>query len=114
MDADGCIRWDKSTPQVTVVSVFPGVLKIYKQTFGGSIYSAKKKGGTRAVWRWQATGDSAMKAITHLRPYLFEKRPQADLVIEIRKLKPGLARDGLVSQLKAMKTLDYPYTPEEK
>lgn len=109
MDADGCIRSDKGHPQITVTSCFPGILKVYQQWFGGSIYSAKPRNPkARPGWRWQATGDTGMQVVQALLPYLLEKRPQAEILIRMRGMGPGVAREALASQLKAIKQVNYP------
>jgi len=38
---------------------------------------------------------------------MIEKRPQVDLILEIRQHKPGAIRDGMVAQLGALKHYDY-------
>ena len=48
-----------------------------------------------------------MEMLRLIYPYLWEKLPQADLMLRIRDTKPGLKRDGLIAQLKHLKHLEY-------
>lgn len=111
-DADGCIRYDKGCPSITVVSLFTGVLRVFLYDFGGSIYPHKKPGSRRECWRWVVTGDKAITCLDELTPFLFEKRPQAELVLRLRLTVPGPHRAALIEQLNAMKKASYDYLPD--
>lgn len=114
VDSDGCIRWSKGTPYVTVVGVFAPLMEQMQRQFGGGIYRVGccNHHDDRPVWRWQVTGNNAMAVLHFIRSQLFEKRPQAELVFAMRKLRPGPKRASLERQLSALKQTHYHLTEE--
>jgi hypothetical protein len=95
-----------NTPCVAVSNTFPFTLLKLQEVFGGTI--KEREGSTgRAYFQWRLYGKGAIELIHQVRPYLWEKLPQADLVLRIRDTAPGRQREGLVAQLKQLKRLDY-------
>tara|TARA_R110000787_G_scaffold186566_4_gene298277 strand:+ start:4134 stop:4364 length:231 start_codon:yes stop_codon:yes gene_type:complete len=75
--------------------------------YGGKVARRDALENGREYFQWRIYGDNAIHFIHEVRPYLWEKLPQADLVLRIRDTKPGAQRDGLKSQLKKLKRLEY-------
>jgi intein/homing endonuclease len=107
IDGDGCFRWNQSSPEVSVTNCFPYTLHQLAKHFGGTVrsYDNKKKG--RTYFQWRVYGDAAIHLVELLRPYLWEKLPQAELVLAIREERPGPRREALIRQLSSMKQIDY-------
>lgn len=115
VDADGCIRWNQGTPQVTVTGCYAPTLERLAKQFGGSVLKGGKNlSGDRPVWRWQCTGDTAMGVLDSIEAHLREKKDQARLVQVMRRLGPGERRDALETQLSDMKTTHYHLQKETK
>ena len=107
IDGDGCFRWNQSSPEVSVTNCFPYTLHQLAASFGGSVrcYDNKKKG--RTYFQWRVYGEGAINLVKLLKPYLWEKLPQAELVLAIRAERPGPRRKALIKQLSSMKQIDY-------
>lgn len=57
-------------------------LKVFHKRFGGSFYTATKKGAT--YFRWSCGGGTALKALEQMLPYLLVKRPVAEVGIRFQ------------------------------
>ena len=107
VDGDGCFRWNNTSPEVSITNCFPYTLYQLAEHFGGTVrkYTHKKAG--RTVYQWRAYGNTAIAMVEKLLPYLWEKLPQAELLLSIRAAGPGARREALIRQLGAMKQIDY-------
>lgn len=107
LDGEGSFLYG-SSPEVAVTNCFPYTLYKLQESFGGTVLKREPHPvSNRTIYQWRVYGDHAVDLIKQVRPYLWEKLPQADLVLRIRGLKPGPQRAGLVAQLKKLKKLDY-------
>lgn len=106
LDADGCFRWNR-TPEVSATNVFPYTLYQLKESFGGSVRSYKNAPDGRTYYQWRSYGDGALQVVHLILPYLWEKLPQAELLLSIRAEEPGAKRSGLIRQLRSLKQIDY-------
>lgn len=105
-DGEGCIRFE-STPSITVTSIYPYTLHVFRDCFGGSVKPQAGNERHKPAYRWRAYGDNAVTCLEALQPHLREKRVQALLCLEIRKTPPGSTRDGMVTQLNHTKSFEY-------
>ena len=105
IDGEGCFSFNRS-PEVSVTNTFPYTLRKLAEMFGGVVRTRTQPDG-REYFQWRIYGDNAIDFIHQVRPYLWEKLPQADLVLRIRDTEPGPQRDGLRAQLKQLKRLNY-------
>jgi hypothetical protein len=94
------------TPTIAVTNTYPYTLRKLCEMHGGTIDERLKPPG-RPYYQWRVYGDQAMDLIQLIHPYLWEKLPQADLILRIRDTTPGPRREGLIAQLKHLKRLDY-------
>jgi hypothetical protein len=103
MDSDGSfgikrhtyamrIRGDASQPvyseRASLKQVTPEIPHLLKDTFGGRCapQNASSKNG-RPLWGWDATDVIAATAAKRLLPFLRVKKPQAELMLELRRTK---------------------------
>ena len=105
LDGEGSFMYDNS-PTVSVTNTFPYTLRKLCEMYGGRVDERESKTG-RLYYQWRLYGDPAIDFIREVRPHLWEKLPQADLVLRIRDTKPGQQRDGMIAQLKHLKRLEY-------
>lgn len=68
---------------------------------------ARQREGQRTYYLWRVYGDRAIALIHLLKPHLWEKLPQAELLLAIRSEPAGEKREGLIRQLTSMKHIDY-------
>lgn len=95
-----------TSPEVSITNTFPYTLRKLAELFGGRVVKRSYSDG-REYYQWRIYGDNAINFIHKVRPYLWEKLPQADLVLRIRETEPGPQREGLLAQLKQLKRLNY-------
>ena len=108
LDGEGCFRV-ANTPVVSVANTYPYTLISLQQYFGGNIrLQDKSKGSHRTCYEWSVCGDNARACISTIIPYLWEKRPQAELLIEMFKYpRKSRRRKKLTQELKAKKRINY-------
>lgn len=104
IDGEGCFLFQKNCPTLKVSNTHLPTLVWLRDRFAGFIYN--KGGNDPAHWRprftWVLSGKKAVPVIESIRPYLREKREQADLVCALRFLHPVLREAGL-AELKRLK-----------
>ena len=102
IDSDGFISIGRSTKKVGekyahgptyynvkigFTSTDPIVPNLFRETFGGSLYTHQPKNPTHKVWHnWQAHGSVAGVAIKALLPHLRTKIKQGQLALEFLDL----------------------------
>ncbi len=111
IDGDGCFRWNESSPEVSVTNCFPFTLHQLASSFGGTVLQRAHKKKGRTYFQWRVYGDAAIRLVELLKPFLWEKRPQAELMLAIREESPGARREALIKQLSSMKQIDYKEGP---
>lgn len=74
--------------------------------FGGKIRVDSEE-GERSLYRWSVSGPQAAAAMRDLAPHLVVKRIQAKLILFATMLEPGVHRDGIEGQIRALKHFDY-------
>ena len=94
---------------VSASNTFPWVLHALQQEFGGYVrVSQVTNGMVRTAFQWRVHGQAALDCCSALAPYLFEKRPQALLVLEWPGWPPRSAkRQSIVKELGKLKRIDY-------
>ena len=111
MDADGYftikrstyhlrVRGDARVPtfheRIGLKQVSPAVPELLRDVFGGSIGIQKPSARNgKPLYSWQVTDRKAATAAEMLLPYLRIKRQQAEILLELRRLK-GLPRNGII------------------
>lgn len=88
-----------------MTNAFPYTLHQLALCFGGTVSS--RKPDRRTYYQWRLYGEAAIDLVKKLKPFLWEKLPQAELLLTIRSEAPGAKRDGLIRQLSSMKQIDY-------
>ena len=107
LDGEGCFVYDHS-PTIQVASVFPYTLRLFAESFGGTVKKRIPNDGIRKVYYdYRTFGDKTIDLIKLTLPYLHEKKQQAELILLMRKANPGPERDGMKAQLAAMKRIEY-------
>ncbi len=103
IDCDGSIGIKKSTyamrvrgdagqpvfsERVLFAQVKPEITHLLKEHFGGS-YGIQKADtpNSHPIYKWSATDKQAVACIKAILPYLRIKRKQAEILLELRKLK---------------------------
>lgn len=99
-DGDGCIglyntrtKHETRSPQyqaiLRVTQKCPLSVEVFLDVFGGKIYSYKDVGPGKPgpYFSWRVTDKSALLALRELRPYLREKRAQADILLEFDNVR---------------------------
>ena len=97
----------RNSPIVSVSNTFPYTLETLAELYGGQVIELPRRGEDRTVHLWRIYGDDAIRLIEDVLEYLWEKQPQADLILRIRVTPPGQKRNGMLAQLKKLKKLDY-------
>jgi hypothetical protein len=102
IDGEGCFSYGTS-PRLTVENTHLPSLLWLRRLFGvGTITKRKNLRRGRQSYSWDVSGDKCLWAITRLLPYLREKKPQAELLFEIRAKRPA-ERAELKQKLKDLK-----------
>ena len=108
LDGEGCFRV-ANTPIVCVANTYPYTLLGLQRLFGGTIRCRVRGDGKhRTQYEWTVCGDDARNCISVVRPYLWEKRLQADMLLEMFKYpRKSRRRIKLHKLLKDRKRIDY-------
>lgn len=90
VDGEGCIsfrtRKKYLTPSIEVTNCNPEVLRWLCSLFGGGVYLCKDMRPTRKLsYHWTTAGVKALNCIKIIYPYLKIKKPQAELVLSLRR-----------------------------
>lgn len=124
IDADGFISVQRSNRKIGVKythqptyylvkigfvgTASPVVQNLLKENFGGSVYTyTPKDPAHKPVYNWQADGHKAEAALRAILPYLISKKRQAELCLELLKLRA----DHWI-EIKATQKPPYRITPE--
>lgn len=114
LDAEGCFRFHKS-PCVSVSNTYPYTLMFLRNMFGGSIRTKQTEPQCRTAFEWTAFGDNARMCVARVLPFLREKKPQAEILIELLYYPPRSARrKRLIQLLSDKKRIDYTTTRMSK
>jgi hypothetical protein len=63
----------------------PRILKLFHDEYGGNIqFYESKTIKHKDAWMWYATGNTLEKLLVDVMPYLIIKKPQAEIVLELR------------------------------
>jgi len=92
VDGDGSIgvclepktrgRWG-ATPFLSISNVNPTVPHLCRLLFGGKCYlRVPKEPSRKPIWKWDARGTRAYQVVAQLYPYLSQKRPQAENLLD--------------------------------
>jgi hypothetical protein len=102
IDGEGCFRYS-TTPRLTVENTHLPSLLFLKRMFGvGTVSKRKGLRGGRQAYTWGVSGENCLTVTMALLPFLREKKPQAELLFEIRKLRPA-DRAALLRKLRDLK-----------
>jgi hypothetical protein len=88
VDGEGCIRVNNNgSIELTIVNTCYETLKFIQDLLGGNL-SQRKQRVNKTQYSYRIYGEQAFVAINNLLPYLKEKKPQAEILLEV-----FLARD---------------------
>lgn len=110
LDGEGCFKFTNGSPAVCIENTYIHTLKWFELMFGGTFSSKAQTQNPkwRQAYTWVATGDNARNCINHVLPYLQEKRPQAQILLEISAYPPrSYKRDQLTQELSKLKRINY-------
>lgn len=110
MDGEGCFQYT-STPMVQVGSTFPHVLIWLRDFYGGRLTCMPSRDHKRHFYRWTITGPSCREMVRDVMPYLYEKRPQAEILLQAGQYpKQSAMRAYLKRELTTLKRTNYTWT----
>ncbi|MBI4038331.1 hypothetical protein HY384_00025 [Candidatus Daviesbacteria bacterium] len=77
-----------------IVSVRYNLLEALFEKYGG-VKPTKKSGASKTKaevpsYKWEVNGEDLLKLLTDVKPYLYFKKSQAEMVIEFLRIKKGL------------------------
>jgi len=75
------------SPRIGLKQVSPIIPNLLKEMFNGSILHEKRKGNSKPLWSYEATGNNAYYSCEILLPYIKVKRKQVETILELRKTK---------------------------
>ena len=103
-DGEGCVLFNR----ITVDNTNPYLLVLYREVWGGRIYTKRTSKGHRTCFRWSASGTDCRQALNDMMPYLVEKKSQAEINLLITSYPPKSAmRSYHKRKLKDLKRIDY-------
>lgn len=75
--------------------------------FGGNLRELKRysRARHRRVYQWTVCGETALAVCGRIRPHLFEKGKQVDVVFKLRA-RPAHERKALLAKLKQLKRVE--------
>jgi hypothetical protein len=90
IDGEGCIMITKHQHHdrfeyqmyVDVSNTSLRIVNKIKGLFGGSIYSRERSGTNFRIHQWKLCGNKACEMLKKIKPFLQEKKEQADLAIQ--------------------------------
>jgi len=99
---EGCVMISHSKKKeiyrllISMSNNFPGVIKLAKNLFGGSIHnrsiwSTNKGHG----WLWRVSSKKAERMILKIHPYAIIKKEEIELALRFRSLKKGSGGRGI-------------------
>ncbi len=110
IDGEGCVSfaWRKKyiTPIIQITNTDYSVLVDFFNVYGGSVRSRNEiRPNRKDCYAWVVCGQKALKVVTDVLPYLRIKKPQAELLLSLKRYSPTAERDKL-GRLKGI------FTPE--
>jgi len=106
VDGEGCIdiykhkaakrsvREYRYTMRLTVGMGRPELPKRLLSLFGGTVHISKPVNSNRsAEWRWSVSSRKAMRVLKEVLPFLFLKKDQAKIAIELQTLQSGWRKE---------------------
>jgi len=71
-----------------------GLLRTFNPRLKQYIYIKGRKKGYKDVYQWKATGETGLRVIESLIPYMLVKKRQAKLAVEFQKWRSSLPNTG--------------------
>lgn len=112
--------WVRRGKQYSGYQLHTGIGNTYKplldevqQEFGGKIDIGKKRlPQHRQFYTWRATGDTARNFLQSLLPYLYEKKEQVNLALQmphnaVRDENDLILQEQIYQEVKRLKRLEY-------
>lgn len=115
LDGEGCFTVGEHWKIfVTCTNTCRAAIDWLQDMFGGTVSgpSRVRKANWRPTYQWKISSKQAAAVVAALLPYLKEKKPQAELLLELQKtmgtagrLTPEVRslRDGIVAKIKELK-----------
>jgi hypothetical protein len=115
LDGEGCFtvghHWKIF---VTCTNTCRAAIEWLQDTFGGTVSGPSKvrKANWRPTYQWKVSARQAASMVEAMLPYLKEKRPQAELLLQLQETmgkearlsaETRVQRDELVSKIKELK-----------
>jgi hypothetical protein len=114
LDAEGCFRYN-NTATISISNTYPYTLMFMRRMFGGSIRTKTNKPNARTAYDWSIFGDNARTCAELTIPFLREKRPQAEIMLDLGSYpKKSVRRNQLKKLLSKKKKIDYTSTRMSK
>src|SRR4051794_15458796 len=75
-------------PVVTVANTQRKALEVFQEAYGGEIeFVVARQKNRQDSWHWRCPAKMVPILLEHLLPYLLLKRPRAELLLELCRLK---------------------------
>jgi hypothetical protein len=107
---------DHGSLVVGASNTFLPVLQLLHLNFGGSVVDKVRPQNTKPIYQWYLkANNNALSFLLQIAPYLNEKRPQAELAIQVfttPSWHTGITRKEARVRLQEMKTVEYMNTIE--
>lgn len=109
LDGEGSFAVIGGSIAVRVTNTHRGILEAIQEVHGGSIVvHTEGELFRRNAWQWRVFGQDAEAVINLTLPLLREKRTQAFLLLEYRRVDPSdPIRKWIQGALKSLKRLEY-------
>lgn len=91
IDGEGCFTSTNTGVFVRVAHSHKPSLEFLLELFGGTLHEHNhgRPAHYKRIWRWVVCGEEAKSTCEKLLPYLKEKLPQANLILEILNTRTG-------------------------
>lgn len=111
LDGEGCFEIlgtaKKASIRIKMMNSYRPVVEWFQKTIGGTFKDVGIM-SVKPIYSWYVSGDNAYNFCIQLLPYLKEKKPQAQCVIDFRDLgtfsRYNLPTQEVVEQRQALKT----------
>lgn len=109
IDGEGCIRdGNNGSISVSITNTYLPTLKDIQAKWGGSIQDHATGPNCRTAWMYRVQGSEAAAMLEAILPFLWEKKQQAELLLEAMHYPYNSSRrQAIRKQLAALKRVDH-------
>lgn len=110
LDGEGCFRigGGTGTPMISCKNQHYPTVLAFLEKYGGNVLSHQQPLNGRWIHEWYCYGAKALAVVEDTIEYLWQKKPQAELLIEWSKTSPkSEARIQIKRLISELKRVDY-------